>query len=256
MTKRLDQRVCIVTGASSGVGRATALAFAREGAKVVAAARRGDELQALTAEAGGGEGHVLGYRADVTREDEVRGLIDFTMENFGRLDAAVNAAGAIFGGGLTHQLDEAVFREWIDGYLISAFLSMKHELRAMLESPGTESRSIINVGTFVGYTKTIAGTAPYASAKTGLIGLTRTVATEYADRNIRANLLIVGGVDTPMFHRMNDSGEKHAAATRLHAMKRISGPEEIASAALFLASNESSFVTGTLLTVDGGVSLV
>jgi NAD(P)-dependent dehydrogenase (short-subunit alcohol dehydrogenase family) len=258
MTGRLKGKVCVVTGASSGVGRATALMFAREGAQVVAAARRMKELEELCAVAAAEGGEIVASRTDVTREQEVRAMIDLAMDRFGQVDVGVNAAGGTFGGGLTHQLEESQFREWIDGYLVSAFLCTKHELRGMLERRnGSPPRgSIINVGTFAGYTKTFPGTVGYASAKTGLIGLTRTVANEYAARDIRANLLIVGGVDTPMFGLWNDTKEKRSWAEQLHAMKRISQPDEIARTALFLASDDSSFVTGTTLTVDGGLSLV
>jgi NAD(P)-dependent dehydrogenase (short-subunit alcohol dehydrogenase family) len=123
MRKRLEGKVAIVTGASSGIGRATAVAFAREGARVVVAARREAELEAtvrLVAEAGG---QALAHVADVTREDEVRALVSFTMAKFDRLDIALNAAGGTFGGALTHELDEGVFRQWLDSYLVGAFLS-------------------------------------------------------------------------------------------------------------------------------------
>ncbi|AUX38982.1 short-chain dehydrogenase [Sorangium cellulosum] len=253
MTKRLEGKVGIVTGASSGIGRATAVAFAREGAKIVAAGRRTAELEATVQAAAKVGGQALAWTADVTKEGDVRSLVDFAMERFGRLDIGFNAAGGTFGGALTHQLDEGVFRDWLDGYLVSAFLSTKHELGAMLKSGGG---SIINVGTFVGYTKTLPGTAGYAAAKTGLIGFTRTVAAEYATQGVRANVLIVGGVDTPMFRLWNDTDEKRGAASQLHAMKRIATPDEIANAAIFLASGEASFITGSAFAIDGGVSLV
>ena len=253
MQKRLEGKVAIVTGASSGIGRATAVAFAREGARVVVAARRRAELDAtvsLAAEAGG---QALAHVTDVTKEDEVRALVDFTMAKFDRLDIALNAAGGTFGGALTHELDEGVFRQWLDSYLVGAFLSTKHELAAMLRSGGG---SVINIGTFVGHTKMFPGTTGYAAAKAGLIGFTRTVAAEYATRGVRANVLVSGGVDTPAFRLWNDTEEKRAGAAQLHAMKRVGTPEELASAAVFLASDEASYVTGSTFAVDGGVSLL
>ncbi|MBN9682422.1 MULTISPECIES: SDR family oxidoreductase [unclassified Corallococcus] len=249
MTHRLEGKVALVTGAGSGIGRATALALAREGARVVAAGRRVEPLEETVRMAGG---HVVARAADVTKEDDVEALVRFTLETFGRLDVGVNAAGGTFGGGPTHTLDTASFREWIDGYLVSAFLSTKHEVAAMLKSGGG---SVINIGTFVGHTKAIPGTSGYAAAKTGLIGLTRTVAAEYAPQGIRANVLVSGGADTPMFRLWNGSEEQRAAAARLHALQRVANPEEIANAAVFLASGEASFVTGSVLTADGGVSL-
>lgn len=253
MTKRLEGKVAIVTGASSGIGRATAVAFAREGAKVVATARRAGELEATVRAAREAGGHALACTADVTKEHDVEALVRFTMERFDRLDVAVNAAGGTFASTLTHELDEAAFRQWLDGYLVSAFLCAKHEVAAMLRSGGG---SVINIGTFVGHDKALPGTSGYAAAKTGLIGLTRTLAAEYAKRGVRANLLVSGGADTPMFRLWNDTEEKRAAAAALHALERIAEPEEIAAAAVFLASGEASFVTGSVMAVDGGVSLM
>lgn len=253
MTKRLEGKVGIVTGASSGIGRATAVAFAREGAKVVVAGRRAAELEATVQAAREAGGVAIARAADVTKEGDVASLVELAMERFGRLDIGFNAAGGTFGGALTHQLDEADFRDWIDGHLVSPFLSTKHEVGAMLRSGGG---SVINVGTFVGYSKALPGTAGYAAAKTGLIGLTRTVAAEYATQGIRANLMIVGGSDTPMFRLWNDTDEKRAYAAQLHALKRVSTPDEIAAAAVFLASGEASFITGSAFAVEGGVSLV
>ena len=253
MTQRLQGKVAIVTGASSGIGQATAVVFAREGAKVVAAGRRAAELEATVQAAARAGGQVLARTADVTKEGDIESLVHFALEKFGRLDIGFNAAGGTFGSAPTHQLDEAVFREWLDSHLVSAFLSTKHEIGAMLKSGGG---SVINVGTFVGHTKTFPGTSGYAAAKTGLIGFTRTVAAEYAMQNVRANLLIVGGVDTPMFRLWNDTDEKRAAASQLHAIKRVANPDEIANAAVFLASGEASFVTGSAFTIDGGLSLV
>ncbi|WP_437730620.1 SDR family oxidoreductase [Sorangium sp. So ce1335] len=252
MTRRLEGKVGIVTGASSGIGRATAVALAREGAKIVAAGRRTAELEATVQAAAKAGGQALACTADVTREGDVRQLVDFTLERFGRLDIGFNAAGGTFGGALTHQLEERDFRDWLDGYLVSAFLSTKHQISAMLRSGGG---SVINVGTFVGYTKALPGTAGYAAAKTGLIGLTRTAAAEYATQGVRANVLIVGGVDTPMFRLWNDTDERRGAAAQLHAMKRVAAPDEIAGAAIFLASEEASFITGSAFAVEGGVSL-
>ncbi|WP_375754657.1 SDR family oxidoreductase [Corallococcus exercitus] len=253
MTHRLEGKVALVTGAGSGIGRATALALAREGARVVAAGRRMAPLEETVRMAAERGGQGVAHAADVTREGDVEALVRFTLETFGRLDVGVNAAGGSFGGGPTHTLDTACFREWIDGYLVSTFLSTKHQVGAMLRSGGG---SVINIGTFVGYTKAMPGTSGYAAAKTGLIGLTRTVAAEYAPQGIRANVLVSGGADTPMFRNWNASDEQRSAAARLHALQRVADPEEIANAAVFLASGEASFVTGSVFTVDGGLSLV
>lgn len=252
MSRRLEGKAALVTGGGSGIGRATAVAFAREGASVVVAGRRAVELEGTVQAVREVGGRALAFTADVTREVEVRSLVAFAVDRLGRLDIGFNAAGGTFEGGLTHQLEERHFREWLDSYLVGAFLATKHELGAMLRSGGG---SIINVGTFVGSDKAIPGTAGYAAAKTGLIGLTRTVAAEYATQGIRANVLIPGGTDTPTFRLWNGDEAKREGAAQLHAMKRIAHPDELARAAVFLASQDASFVTGTSLTADGGVSL-
>jgi len=244
------KKVVLVTGASSGIGRATVVELARRGARVVASGRRREELERTVAAA---EGDVITFVADVTKEADVRALVGFTTERFGRLDGAVNAAGALFAGAPTHELEQSDFEAWLNGHLTSAFLSNKHELRAMLASGGG---SIVNVGTFVGTTKTFPGMAGYAAAKTGLVGLTRTIAIEYAKANIRANLLVVGGVETPMYRTVNDTEEKRQAVAGLHALGRVARASEIAATAAYLLSDDASFVTGTQLSVEGGLSLV
>lgn len=250
--KRLDRKVALVTGASSGIGRAVAVAFAREGAQVVAVARRSKELSETVELATRAGGHARAYVADVTRESQVLEAVHFAEVQCGRLDTVFHAAGGIFATGLTDTLAEAEFRSWLDSYLISAFLVGKHALAAMLRAGGG---SLINVGTFVGHDKAIPGVCGYAAAKTGLIGLTRTIAREYAAQNVRANVLISGAVDTPLFRRWNDDENKRAWAASLHALGRVALPEELAAAAVFLASDESSFVTGSTFAVDGGVAL-
>jgi NAD(P)-dependent dehydrogenase (short-subunit alcohol dehydrogenase family) len=250
-TLSLEGKVALVTGAGSGIGRATAIAMARAGARTVAVGRRAaplDETARL-----GPDDRIASFAGDMTREDEVVRAVAFARDRFGRLDAVCHAAGATFPMGLVHELPSEAFRAWIDGHLVSSFLVAKHGVRAMLESGGG---SLILVGTFVGHSKALPGTSGYAAAKTGLFGLMRTVAAEYATRSIRANLLIVGGTDTPMGRAWNDDDpDKLAWAAGLHVMQRLAQPEEIAAAAAFLASDAASFVTGAPIPVEGGVSL-
>lgn len=252
MYDRLQGKVAMVTGASSGIGRAVAVAFANAGAHVLAVGRRETELRATAAQVGHRAGSIAPWVADVTREDDVAGAVRMALDTFGRLDIGFNAAGGSFDAVPIHRLEVAAFRSWLESHLVSAFLSTKHQVAAMLESGGG---SIVNVGTFVGHTKLLPGTSGYAAAKTGLVGFTRTAAAEYAQQGVRANVLIVGGVDTPMFRAWNPEAEHREQAARLHALGRVAEPEEIASAAVFLASDEASFVTGTAFTIDGGVSI-
>jgi len=248
-----EEKVYLVTGASSGIGRATAVELAQRGARVVVSARRQDALDETVRLARAAGGEALACVADVREEAAVAGLLQKLLARFGRLDGAVNAAGATFAFASTHALAELDFRAWIDGYLVSAFLCCKHELAALRASGGG---SIVNVGTFVGLTKCMPGTVGYAAAKTGLLGLTRTIAREYAQENIRANLLIVGGTDTPMARSWTTSREQQAAVLAMHAQGRLAAPAEIARAAAYLLSDHASFVTGSELCAEGGLSLV
>lgn len=253
MTNRLIGKVALVTGASSGIGRATALAYAAEGAMVAAVARRGAELDATVDAITRRGGRAIAVQADVTHEAAVAAAVDQVARSYDRLDVAFHAAGGTHPSGLVHELDAAAFRDWLDGHLVSAFLVTKHAVRAMGRTGGG---SVIHVGTFVGQTMALPGTAGYAAAKAGLLGLVRTAAVEGAADGVRVNAIVSGGVDTPMFRLWNATDEARAAAAALHPMRRVARPEEIAAAGVFLAAEEASFVTGAAIAVDGGVGLV
>lgn len=248
----LNGKVFLVTGAGSGIGRATALELARRGAGVAALGRTESTLAETARAARGLAGELEVVVADACVEHDVARATEQCLARFGRLDGAVHAAGATFAFAPTHALELADYRSWIDGYLTSAFLVCKHALRACAAHGG----SLVNIGTFVGTTKCMPGAVGYASAKTGLLGLTRTIAREYADQNVRANLLIVGGTDTPMADAWMPSEEQRDGARKLHALARLARPDEIARAAAYLLSDDASFVTGTALSVEGGLSLV
>jgi NAD(P)-dependent dehydrogenase (short-subunit alcohol dehydrogenase family) len=250
----LANKVAIVTGASSGIGYATALLFAREGAAVVVSARRQAELDALVAQIGKVGGRAVAVQGDVKDEALAKALVDTAVERFGGLDIAFNNAGSTGEMGPTPEVSLAGWRDTIDTNLTSAFLGTKYQVPALIRRGGG---SLLFTSSFVGYTVGMPGMAAYAAAKAGLIGLTQVLAAEWGAKGIRANAILPGGTDTPasITNAPGASKEVLAFVEGLHALKRMARPEEIAQSALYLASDMSKFVTGTAHLVDGGVSI-
>lgn len=246
----LANKIAIVTGASSGIGRATAKLFAEEGAKLIVAARRQAELDALVAEIADADGTAVALAGDVRDEVHAKALVDLAIEKFGGLDIAFNNAGAVGQMGPISDLLLEGWRETLDTNLTSAFLGAKYQVPAMIERGGG---SLIFTSTFVGHTVGMPGMTSYAASKAGLIGLTQVLAAEYGPRGIRVNALLPGGTDTPA--ATFKTPESRTFVEGLHALKRVAEPEEIARSALYLASDASSFTTGTALFADGGVSI-
>lgn len=250
--KILANQVAIVTGASSGIGRATALLFASEGASVVVGARRKHELEKLVEEINEKGGRAISVAGDVGNEDYAQALVATAVEHFGGLDISFNNAGTLGEMGPTPEISAAGWRNAIDTNLTSAFYGAKHQIPAMLRRG---RGSVIFTSTFVGYTVGFPGAAAYAASKAGLIGLTQALAAEFGASAIRVNAILPGGTDTPMAREMNASLEAMAHVKSLHALKRLGTPEEVAQSVLYLASNASSFMTGAALLVDGGISI-
>ena len=240
--------VVLITGALTGIGRATALAFAREGARVVISGRRDDEGQKLAAELQklGAEAEFL--RSDVRHEDDVRSLVDKTVARFGRLDAAVNCAGTEGTPGPVIEQTAESYAAIFDTNVLGTLLSMKHELRVMLAQG---SGSIVNVSSTFGQTGG-AGASVYAASKHAVEGLTQSAALEAAGSGVRVNVVAPGPIDTGMLTRFTGTDEKKARLVAGVPLKRSGRPEEIAQAILFLSSDKASFITGASVAADGG----
>jgi len=234
MTGRLDQRVVLVTGGGSGIGAACATRFAAEGAIVVTVDLAGS----------------VDHRVDVTDEGAVGAAVDALVARHGRLDAVVNSAG-VAGGGPVHLLDQAEWDRVIGVNLTGTFLVCKHALRPMLEQG---SGSIVNVASVEGIEGTEGGST-YNASKAGVVMLTKNLAIDYGRKGIRANAVCPGFIETPMFSSVLDSPGMEIYRDRIrdeHKLGRFGQPDEIAGAALFLVSDDASFVTGHALVVDGG----
>lgn len=249
---RLQNKVAIITGASAGIGRATALLFAAEGARLVVAARRQAELDSLVAEIEAAGGEAVALAGDVQHESFNKALVDLAISRYGRLDVAFNNAGTLGAMGPTDGIDADGWNQTLAVNLTSAFLGAKYQIPAIAAHGGG---SVIFTSTFIGHTSAFAGMAAYAASKSGLIGLTQALATEYGPRAVRVNALLPGAVETEMYHTANDTPEARSFINNMHALKRAGQPGELARAALFLASDDSSFVTGTASLVDGGLSI-
>ena len=249
--KALHNKTAIVTGASSGIGRAAAKLFAEEGAAVVVGARRQPELDQLVDEITAAGGRAMALAGDIRSEDYIRDLVELAVQRFGKLDVAFNNAGVLGSATSAPDLSREEWTDVIDTNLTSSFLCAKYQLPRLLETEG----SLVFTASFVGNTVGMPQTPAYSASKAGIVGLTKALSSEYGPRGVRVNALLPGGVDTAMAVEFSDEPEVVASVKRLHALKRLAAPEEIARAALYLASSQSSFVTGTAMLVDGGVSI-
>ena len=244
----MSSKVVLITGALTGIGRATALAFAREGASVVVSGRRDDAGEALTNElrALGADAEYL--RADVRREEDVRALVDKTIARFGRLDVAVNNAGTEGKPGPVVEQTAESYASTFETNVLGTLLSMKHELRVM-QPQG--SGSIINLSSTMG-SRGAPGASLYTASKHAVEGLTKSAALEGSVFGVRVNAVAPGPVDTELLNRFTGSADRKAGLVAGVPLKRAGKPEEIAQAIVFLASERASFITGQVIGVNGG----
>jgi NAD(P)-dependent dehydrogenase (short-subunit alcohol dehydrogenase family) len=245
----LKNKVAIVTGAASGIGRAAVRLFAEEGAAVVAADVQDGPGQALADELASEKRSVSFIHADVSREADVEAMVHLALSHYGRVDVLFNNAGIEGAQALTADATADNWDRVIDINMKGVFLGLKHGIRAMLQHGGGSIINNASVAGLVGF----PGISAYAASKGGVVQLTRTAALEYATRNIRVNCLCPGVIATPMVERFTQ--ENPGAEAQLTAMEpigRVGGPIEVAQLALFLASDRASFITGAIIPVDGG----
>jgi NAD(P)-dependent dehydrogenase (short-subunit alcohol dehydrogenase family) len=248
MNTSFKGKVALVTGGTSGIGKATAIAFARAGAKVVLTGRREKEGAQVVAEIkklGGEAGFV---RADIAKDADVKKMVQFAVDKFGKIDIAFNNAGVEWMGPLD-QATEAEYRRIFDINVWGVLNSMRHEIPVMLKNGGG---AIVNTSSVAGHVG-LAQVSVYIASKHAVEGLTKSVALEFAKQNIRINAVAPGGVATEMVDRFaGKQGDMRDYLTSLHPIGRIGTSEEIAAAVLYLASDAAKFTTGTSLVVDGG----
>jgi NAD(P)-dependent dehydrogenase (short-subunit alcohol dehydrogenase family) len=240
--------VVLITGALTGIGRATALAFAREGAHVVVSGRRVDEGQKLVEALRtlGAEAEFI--QSDVRFEDEVRNLVDETVARFGRLDVAINSAGTEGQSGPVTDRTPEGYAAVFDTNVLGTLLSMKHEMRVMLAQG---SGNIINISSTMG-SRGAPNASLYVASKHAVEGLTKSAAIEAAASGVRVNAVAPGPVETPMLDRLTGSDERKAAFLANVPLKRAGTPEEIAEVIVFVASDKASFMTGEIIRINGG----
>jgi NAD(P)-dependent dehydrogenase (short-subunit alcohol dehydrogenase family) len=244
----MSEQVVIITGALTGIGRATAEAFVKKGAKLIISGRDETKGKALEKELKASGGEVTFIRADVRHDDEVKNLIDQTVAKYGRVDVAVNNAGTEGKPGpLTEQTAET-YAATFDTNVLGAVLSLKHELRVMTAQ---KSGSIVTISSTFGR-QGAPGASLYVASKHAVEGLTKSAALEGAAANVRVNAVAPGATDTGMLDRFTGSDDVKQWLINQVPAKRLATPQEIANAVVFLASDEASFITGSSLAVDGG----
>jgi NAD(P)-dependent dehydrogenase (short-subunit alcohol dehydrogenase family) len=249
---KLDGKVAVITGAASGMGRATALRFAREGAAIVIADLNSQAGEATVSEIATGGGRAVFQHTDVSDDNAIKAMIDRAVREFGRLDITYNNAGI---GGATGRLEETNAPDWDKTFVIltrAVFSGIKYSIEPMRKAGGG---SIISTSSVAGL-KGVAGLHAYSAAKAAVISLTESAAIELGRDRIRVNCICPGGILTPLVYRGMRGGEEQAKKNMEHSqpIPRVGYPEDIAAMALFLASEDAEWITGTAMVVDGGMA--
>lgn len=251
--KRLENKIVIITGSSSGIGWESALLFAQQGAIVINVARRAERLQELEQRIKAEGNMCFSVVGDLCDPSTMQRALDLALQRFGRIDIAFNNAGILGALKPAHQISQTEWENTLNTNLSANFYAAQMQLNAMLQQ---KNGCILFTSTFVGHRIGFPNMAAYAASKAGLIGLTQVIAAEYGAFGIRCNCIIPGGTDTEMGRAAVDNEPARQHIQNLHALKRMAQPQEIAHAALFAVSDESSFMTGSTLYVDGGISVV
>jgi NAD(P)-dependent dehydrogenase (short-subunit alcohol dehydrogenase family) len=248
---KLQEKVALVTGGSSGIGRTTALLIAKEGAKVAIASRREEEGQSVVNEIRESGGEAIFVKTDVSKADDCANAVARTVDAFGKLDIAFNNAGVEVFGKPVAETDESTWDYVVGTNLKGMFLSMKYEIPEMLKAGGG---SIVNMSSTYGLVASAFGGCGYHASKAGIIGLTKAAALEYAKQQIRVNAICPAFVATAMVEKFLEETGMTDQIKGFHPVGRLGTEDEMAQAVVFLASNASSFITGTALSVDGGMA--